>query len=910
MKHLYVILLYFYPFILCAQNLEENGKKPPINIDSLGHWPMLGAASISNNGAYSLYVIENEKGEVPAIEVRANFTNWSQSFEGVRNAYFSTDSKTLLFLSKRTIYIYKLGGVDFKCIDSVGSLMVQTAPVSNWFFYQRIGGGNDWTLVNISTGYTKKFDSVKRCIFDQTGSAAFILRRQVDGRSSLSYFNLDSLYLAKIWSNGGKGAATSDIENYFFDHVGRQMGFTTKETPDGKVNRSIWNYTYGAREAHKIVDDADSTLNGQYVIKLGYPHYFRDDKFLLFDLKMTSDTPLVKNSGVSVDIWSYHDTVLQSLQLENLKNPMAVNTFTASVDLHTDKIQLVDRLHERTVSELNDDLVIVADRYFDASYGVDFWWDTTSTHSYDLFSLKTGKRDHIKNSALASFYLSPDGRYLLYFDLTDREYYSYDVVEKKSFKISGGVPFDLGISSQKGLPKTFKAPYGVVGWDGLSKRFIVYDFFDLWELDPAGASLATCISNGYGRSHDVVLRALPSLQLGTRIFKNGESVLLTGFDRSNKYNGFFQFEIGGDYKISKLEYGPWNFYRPQVTAGTLSLNTPFAPICARDTNVWLVRRMSFSEAPNYFITTDFKSFRKISNLAPQDKVNWLTAGLIEWTGDNQEIQHAILYKPEDFNPAKKYPVIFVIYQTQADRLYDYPKPGWMNEELNIPLFVSNGYIVITPDISYQVGYTGRSACNTVASCMKYLSRFDWIDMKKVGIEGHSFGGYETNYIVSHTHFFAAASSYAGMTDLINDYGSLEGLDGQGASMQVYYETGQGRIGKKLWEAPELYIENSPVFSESSITTPLLMVNNLLDNNVPWRQGIELFTALRRLQRPVWMLQYDGEGHVISDPANQKDYTIRLKQFFDHYLKDKPAPIWMTRGIPAKYKGVELGYSTP
>jgi dipeptidyl aminopeptidase/acylaminoacyl peptidase len=224
--------------------------------------------------------------------------------------------------------------------------------------------------------------------------------------------------------------------------------------------------------------------------------------------------------------------------------------------------------------------------------------------------------------------------------------------------------------------------------------------------------------------------------------------------------------------------------------------------------------------------------------------------------------------------------------------------------LDIAWFVSHGYITFTPDIHYTIGKTGEGAYNSIVAARNFISHFPWIDAKRIGIQGHSFGGYETNYVVTHTSLFAAAVSSSGATDLISYYGGLEEPWG-GASHQFQIEVAQYRIGASLWKRQNLYIKNSPIFYALKVKTPLLMVSNKQDGRVPFMQGVELFTALRRLGKKAWMLQYDEGNHGLGG-QQYIDYLIRMTQFFDHYLKGIPAPKWMTRGIPAKMKGIDDG----
>jgi dipeptidyl aminopeptidase/acylaminoacyl peptidase len=317
--------------------------------------------------------------------------------------------------------------------------------------------------------------------------------------------------------------------------------------------------------------------------------------------------------------------------------------------------------------------------------------------------------------------------------------------------------------------------------------------------------------------------------------------------------------------------------------------------------------MSAEEFPNYFFTRDFVTYKKLSNVHPEEKYNWLTSELHHWKMLDGNIGTGILYKPQNFDSNKKYPVIFTYYEEKSDGLHMYINPGVSGYIINIPQYVSNGYLVFVPDIYFEKGHTGAGTVNSVVSAAKYLCEFSWVNEKKLGIMSQSFGGYQTNYLVTHSDIFAAACEGSGVSNLISSYGQLSDgyVKGIGSARQGGYENGQSYIGATPWERPDLYIENSPIFNVHIATTPLLIWHCKADLAVPFEQGLEMFLNMRRAGKKVWMLQYDGDEHA-TNGKNALDLDIRMRQFFDHYLKDVPAPIWMTEGVPAKYKQIKQG----
>ena len=252
-------------------------------------------------------------------------------------------------------------------------------------------------------------------------------------------------------------------------------------------------------------------------------------------------------------------------------------------------------------------------------------------------------------------------------------------------------------------------------------------------------------------------------------------------------------------------------------------------------------------------------------------------------------------------------MLVYFYERSSETLHSHPIPSPSRSTINIPYFVSNDYVVFVPDIVYTTGYPGQNAFDAIVSGSQAMINKGFINPKAVGIQGQSWGGYQVGYLVTRTNMFAAAGAGALVSNMTSAYGGIRWESGMSRMFQ--YEKTQSRIGGTLWEKPFQYIENSPVFFATKVETPLFMMHNDNDGAVPWYQGIEYFTALRRLNKPVWMVNYNGDAHNLRGEywGNRVDLSIRLAQFFDHYLKGAPMPKWMKDGIPAINKGKDFGY---
>jgi dipeptidyl aminopeptidase/acylaminoacyl peptidase len=256
-------------------------------------------------------------------------------------------------------------------------------------------------------------------------------------------------------------------------------------------------------------------------------------------------------------------------------------------------------------------------------------------------------------------------------------------------------------------------------------------------------------------------------------------------------------------------------------------------------------------------------------------------------------------KPENFDSTKKYPLIAYFYEDLSQNRYNYVAPNGRNV-INATHYASNGYLIFLPDIHYEIGYPGPSAMKSIVPGVQMLLARGYVDPKRLGLQGQSWGGYQTAYMITQTSMFAAAMAGAPVVNMTSAYGGIRW--GTGISRAGQYEGGQSRIGGSLWETPMRFIENSPLFWLDKVTTPLFIMSNDNDDAVPWYQGIEFFIAMRRLQKEVYLINYNNDVHNPAGRANQKDIAMRMQQFFDTKLKGAPAPDWMVRGIPYLAKG--------
>jgi dipeptidyl aminopeptidase/acylaminoacyl peptidase len=596
------------------------------------------------------------------------------------------------------------------------------------------------------------------------------------------------------------------------------------------------------------------------------------------------DTP--ENERVEVDIWNWKDPLLQPMQLVQLERERE-RTYQAMLDVSSGAVvQLANvDVPEVQVGARGDGAVALGTS--DLPYRQLISWDGRYSDLYAI-EVADGSRRRIAEMIRRGGELSPGERYVTRWDGFEKAWFAIDMRTGDENDLTGSwdVPFHDILDDH---PDALRS-YGSAGWTEDDEWFVVYDRFDIWAIDPTGAHAPRNLTEGVGRASDTRFRYL-DLDRDDPVVPTDEDVLLSSFHLYTKQAGVHRDHFSGSDEPEML----------------ISDGARFASVRrAEDAEVVTFTRSTFRDFPDIWVTdTDLDDPRQVTDANPQqDAYRWGTAELVTWSSNDGIPLQGILYKPDDFDPTQQYPMMVYFYERFSDGLHQYFVPAAGSSSVNRSFYVSRGYLVFVPDVPYRIGYPGESAIDAVVPGVLALVDHGFVDRDKIGIQGHSWGGYQIAYMVTRTDLFAAAEAGAPVANMVSAYGGIRWQSGMSRAFQ--YERTQSRIGGSLWETPLRYIENSPIFTADKIRTPLLMMHNDADGAVPWYQGIELFVALRRLGQPVWMLNYNGEEHGLRQEHNQRDWAIRMQQFFDHYLMDQPEPVWMEEGVPAILKGQTLG----
>ncbi len=500
---------------------------------------------------------------------------------------------------------------------------------------------------------------------------------------------------------------------------------------------------------------------------------------------------------------------------------------------------------------------------------------------YDVYIMdpETGARTLVVTESYFRASLSPNAKYVYWFG-TDRHWYVYDIAAGTTSNITYDIPVDFWRrNADRPQPP---GPYGrSLRWTDDDATVLVNDEFDIWEIQPDGSRYRN-ITEGFGRANNLSF-SYYTFDREVETIDPGAWMLLRTTNTETMASGFYRDKVRGSREPQQLHMADYSY----GISGK-----------ADDADAVLITRQSFFEFPDLWLTDPaFRNFMNLSDVGAQkDAFIWGRSELVNYYNADGVEMKGILTKPENFDPSQKYPMLVYIYEKLTSGLHRFtnPSPG---SSINASYYVSNGYIIWEPDINYGTGHPGQDALNCVVPSVETIIDMGFVDPERVGLQGHSWGGYQGAYMITQTDIFAAVESGAPVSNMTSAYNGIRWQSGLVRQMQ--YERTQSRLGRTLWNGGMMrYIENSPIFFADNINTPVLILHNDEDGAVPWYQGIELIMALRRLGKVAFMFNYNGEAHGLRRRPNMKDYTIRMQEFFDHYLKGRPAPDWMINGIQA------------
>lgn len=758
--------------------------------------------------------------------------------------------------------------------------------------------GTELLLINLQTGDERTFEHVLSYAFDEHARHfAFTTSTKSGDDDGVHIVDLEDDDLIRIAIGEG------EYKSLAFDKAGEQLAFLTNRD-DYEADEPAWTVEYWSAGDDIATTYAASTDEGVredwWISEHRAPRFSESGARLLFGTAPRPtpkpdpddpDTPL-DDELPKLDIWHWNEPDLQTMQLNNLDDERK-RSYLAMIDLEGDRsiVQLADESMRSVELGPKDDAPIAAGE-MDEVYRKSIQWDVQVPTDLVVIDPETGERDvvleNVKAQRWRGAWLSPAATYLHYWDYAAGAWMAYDIEDGELVNLSEGIPYD--VSNELHDAPSLAGPYGIGGWLDGDDGVLIYDRYDIWLVDPDRPGSPRCITEEIGRDENIRFRII-NLDPDEDFISPSDTLLLSAFDEVNKNDGFYRDRVRGRRKPEQLLMAARDFSTPRQ---------------AEDADTLWLTRESFHEFPNIWVADpDFSDMEQISDANPQqDDYDWGDVELVEWTSARGEPLQGMLYTPPDFDRDKQYPMMVYFYERNSDRLHDYSPPTPHRSIIRFSFYASRGYLIFVPDIIYKDGYPGRSAMECVIPGITKLIDEGFVDPDRIGVQGHSWGGYQSAFMITQTDIFACAGSGAPVANMTSAYGGIRW--GSGMSRQFQYEQTQSRIGGTLWEKPLLYLENSPLFHLKNVNTPVLILHNDEDGAVPWYQGIELFMGLRRLDKPAWLLNYNGQPHWPITYPNRRDYAIRMQQFFDHYLMDGPLPQWMAEGVPAVDKGRDFG----
>jgi dipeptidyl aminopeptidase/acylaminoacyl peptidase len=754
--------------------------------------------------------------------------------------------------------------------------------------------GTDLVLRQLATGLVQNIGNVNLYDFDDPGD---VLAYTIDAADRIG----NGVYVVDLGANRSRvlDSGPLDYDQLTFSDKGSSLAVLRGDKK--KENRQRDNTLIVWRDAKSVVNGSaieydpakDPSFPRSYVVsELTAPRWSRDGSRVFVGLKeQERDPAAAAESGepkANVDVWHWKDAEVQSVQIIRLAQERRA-TLPASFDVGSTKLVRISDVVMRSATPSPDGAWAIG--RIDTTYRTEVQWGGSKADLYRVSTL-TGERSLIERGVTRTMGSSPDGRYYLY--LKNKKIVAYDAQVGRNTVLAASDKIDF-VDATDDHPYE-KPTYGIAGWSKDGRYVIANHRFDLYLLPLDGGRVVN-LTGGIGDREQIVFRLVRLDRAPTGRGRGAAAqadddegidlskpLLLSAYGEWTKRSGYYTLAPNG--KPTPLIYGDESIGQAQKAANADRV---------------VFTRQSFATSPDLWVSnTSFASPRKLTDANPFiGEYAWGSKRLIDFTNSKGQHLQGTLTLPANYQPGKKYPMLVYFYELLSNTHNVFPMPQF-DDRPHFAEYASDGYVVFQPDIVYETGKPGTSALDCVTSGVKKVIELGYADPAHIGIQGHSWGGYETSFILTHSKMFAAVVTGAPPTNLVSFYN--ETYPGTGTLQQGIVEVGQVRMGTNPYDNLQLFEEQSAIYHVRDITAPFLILHGTADNAVDWHQGLELYGAARRNGKNVILLSYPGEPHHLARKENQKDFQLRMKQFFDHYLKGTPAPSWMTDGVSQLEKG--------
>jgi len=904
------LLLFFLVFIY----LQTSAQKYELDHTVYDSWQSIRETSFHPQGKFIVYNINPQEGDGTLI-IRNVKSGNEINIARANQAIFTENGEYLVAKIKPSFAETRKAKIDKKKADEMpkdslvivelATSIIQKIPSVKSFQIAEFGNdiivylkdkkvdivkeGSDLIMRVLSSAKEKTFSNVAQYLIHP--KALGVVMYQVKTKQKEAQVTLATIADTNIKVLTNKVYTATNLT---WDEDGKQLAYLVeKDSTDKALQKNYYlaYYTPSLETAVSVFDKSNNAIPTNYTIggdrKMKFSKSGNKLEFGVQPILPIKDTSLPEFERVSVDIWHYNDPIIQPAQQKALESTLK-STELVVINTSTKNATYLGKIKDRDLMTTAEGDGTIAYATVDSSYLLASQWQGFSLK--DIYTIQTnnGQRKLIQKEWKGNL-MSPsyDGNILVYYDEPQKKYFAYNATTGKNIQIAKDIKTSL-FDEENDLPDDPNA-YGIAKWMDNNQEVLMYDRYDIWLVDANGVKASKKLTNG--RVNKIILRFVETDTERKTLAKNA-TILIKGFS-----------EVDKSELISTLNLADGTFNL--INQVPMHLTTI---VGASHTNDVAVMQEDEVKSPNLFLYKLEATKQNPTNIATINKqqanYNWMSSQIVKWKAYTGKMAEGVLYLPENFDAKKKYPMIVYFYERNNQTLHNYLAPAPTPSRLNIPFFASRGYIVFVPDIWYTRGYPGQSAYDYILSGTRAMIQKGFVDSTKVGLQGQSWGGYQIAYLITKTNLYAAAWAGAPVVNMTSAYSGIRW--GPGVSRQFQYEKSQTRLGASLWERPDLYIKNSPLFSLPNIKTPLVIMSNDADDAVPWYQGIEMYSDMKRLNKKVWLLVYNNEAHNLVERRNRKDIQIREQQFFDSYLKGAHMPEWLSKGVPAVMKGRTWG----
>ena len=902
-----LFLLITFSFALTAQ------EKKALNHNDYDQWQKIKNKQISRFGNFISYEITLQEGD-GFLEIYNNKSEDKSIYNRGVKHHVSYNEKYLSFLVKPEFQKIrnekldkkkklKLSQDSLKIVDlKTNKLVFELARVKefktpkeadNYIAYKKTPIKENKKdkyktfeigLLDIAKNDTLSVKYVTEYAFDKKGTKLFLLKQGVDSLVTSGVYSINL-------SNFKESVIDTSANLYTKLSVHNNSKYTCIASND---SLKAENKKHSLMLFSPKLTIIDSTVinKGWKISEFSKAKFSDNGKRIFFGLQkqtpfIEKDTTVLDSEKAQLDVWSWTDKQIQPEQKVKKKSNkeksyLAVYHINESkfVQIENEKVEKVKFDNKRNLTNI----IGYSNSDYKIARSYEYPWKR------DLYSINinTGEQKLIVKGIGDGAKLSPKGNYATYYSRKDSAWFNADLRDGHLYKLTKNTNKSKFYDDENDIP-SLPSAVGTAYWSNDEEYLLINDKYDIWRIKPNGKGRAKSITNKFGAKNKIRFNC-KMVKSKQEYLPSEKRFIITGFNEVNKNSGLYSVDLTRSTPVEIIE-------------DSVSIYSLYS---AKDSDNYIFTQESFYNSPNIYQLKGEKSKPvQISDTNPQQKnYKWGSVDLVSWKSYTDKKLDGLMYYPANFDPSKKYPVIVYFYELYSNSKNRYYSPSPSRSIVNFSYLTSNDYIVFVPDVRFTTGQPGQDSYDAVMAGVDMIEKYSFVDSENIAIQGQSWGGYQVAYLVTQTNRFKCAMAGAPVSNMTSAYGGIRWASG--LSREFQYERTQSRIGTDLWKGFDKYVASSPVFMAPNVETPLLMMHNDNDGAVPYYQGIEYFMALRRLQKPVWLLVYNGESHNLKYRKNMRDLTVRMYQFFDYYLKGKPAPKWLINGVPYKDKGKDYG----